>query len=163
MEFASTICLNAGNLRKATFAALLAITFISGCASLPNEEIDPETPVAEAAEPKIKEPEPPARPFELQTLYSLLVADIAAQIIWSEDQIGKVSGDREPWIVGDKMVDLSAMLEDEVLLALPLVNYHEQGSCTGDTFLSQDGPGSEERDDEVVADNPFNILAQLKK
>ena len=92
-----------------------------------------------------------------------LVADIAAQIIWSEDQIGKVSGDREPWIVGDKMVDLSAMLEDEVLLALPLVNYHEQGSCTGDTFISQDGPGSNEKDDEVVADNPFNILAQLKK
>lgn len=79
MEFAPTICLNAGNLRKAIFAALLAITFISGCASLPNEGIDPETPIAEAAEPKIKEPESPARPFELQTLYSLLVADIAAQ------------------------------------------------------------------------------------
>jgi len=92
-----------------------------------------------------------------------LVADIAAQIIWSEDQIGRVSGDREPWIVGDKMADLSALLEDEVLLALPLVNYHEVGSCTGDTFFSQDGPGSDEKDDEIVSDNPFNILAQLKK
>jgi uncharacterized protein len=92
-----------------------------------------------------------------------LVADIAAQIIWSEDQIGKVSGDREPWIVGDKMADLSVLLEDEVLLALPLVNYHEVGSCTGDTFISQDGPSGSEKDDEVVADNPFNILAQLKK
>ena len=92
-----------------------------------------------------------------------LATDLAAQVVWSEDQIASVSGDREPWIVGDKMADLSVLLEDEVLLALPLVNYHEQGSCTGDTFLSKDGPSGDEKDDEIVADNPFNILKQLKK
>ena len=92
-----------------------------------------------------------------------LVADIAAQIIWSEDQIGKVSGDREPWIVVDKMASLNELLEDEILLALPSVNYHENGMCTGDTFLPEDERGNNEEDDQVVADNPFNILQQLKK
>jgi uncharacterized protein len=35
--------------------------------------------------------------------------------------------------------------------------------CTGDTFLSEDERSSTEKDDEIVADNPFNILQQLKK
>jgi uncharacterized protein len=92
-----------------------------------------------------------------------LNADFAAQVIWSEDQLSSVSADREPWIVGDKMADLSELLEEEVLLALPLVNYHDQGSCTGETFLPQDASAGQTQNDEVVADNPFNILKQLKK
>ena len=61
------------------------------------------------------------------------------------------------------MASLNELLEDEILLALPLVNYHEDGMCTGDTFLSEDGRSNKEKDDEIVADNPFNILQQLKK
>ncbi len=92
-----------------------------------------------------------------------LSTDFAAQVIWSEDQLVNVPSDREPWIVVDKMASLNELLEDEILLALPLVNYHEDGMCTGDTFLSEDGRSNKEKDDEIVADNPFNILQQLKK
>ena len=92
-----------------------------------------------------------------------LNTDFSAQIIWSEDQLVNVPSDREAWIVVDKMTDLSELLEDEILLALPLVNYHETGSCTGDTFLSEDGRSTNEKEDEIVTDNPFNVLQQLKK
>jgi len=92
-----------------------------------------------------------------------LSAEFLAQVIWSEDQLANVPGDREPWIVIDKMASLSELLEDEILLALPLVNYHETGMCTGDTFISKDRAVNEETRDEIVADNPFNILQQLKK
>jgi uncharacterized protein len=92
-----------------------------------------------------------------------LSTDFSAQVIWSEDQLVNVPSDREPWIVVDKMASLNELLEDEILLALPLVNYHEIGKCTGDTFLSEDGRSNKEEDDEIVADNPFNILQQLKK
>jgi uncharacterized protein len=57
------------------------------------------------------------------------------------------------------MANLNELLEDEILLALPLVNYHETGECTGDTFVTEVDAIS----DEVVADNPFNVLQQLKK
>ncbi len=90
-------------------------------------------------------------------------SDFSAQVIWSEDQLCNVPSDREPWIVVDKMASLNELLEDEILLALPAVNYHEEGMCTGDTFLSEDERTSTEKDDEIVADNPFNILQQLKK
>ena len=92
-----------------------------------------------------------------------LSSDFAAQVIWSEDQMCNVPSDREPWIVVDKMASLNELLEDEILLALPTVNYHENGLCTGDTFLSEDERGNNGEDDQVVADNPFNILQQLKK
>ena len=92
-----------------------------------------------------------------------LSSDFSAQIIWSEDQLSNVPSDREPWIVVDKMTSLNELLEDEILLALPAVNFHENGMCTGDTFLSEDERGNNGEDDQVVADNPFNILQQLKK
>ena len=60
------------------------------------------------------------------------------------------------------MASLNEMLEDEILLALPLVNYHEDGSVLETPFFPRTGAVIRERD-EIVADNPFNILQQLKK
>ena len=87
-----------------------------------------------------------------------LQADFAVQVIWSEEHLNRVAANYEPWLVLDKMANLNELLEDEILLALPLVNYHETGECTGDTFVTEVDAIS----DEVVADNPFNVLQQLK-
>jgi uncharacterized protein len=88
-----------------------------------------------------------------------LKAEFAVQVIWSEEHINRVAANYEPWIVLDKMANLNELLEDEILLALPLVNYHDVGECTGDTFIEE----VEAIGDEVVSDNPFNVLLQLKK
>ena len=88
-----------------------------------------------------------------------LTAEFAVQVIWSEEHINRVAANYEPWLVLDKMANLNELLEDEILLALPLVNYHDVGACTGDTFLEE----VEAIGDEVVSDNPFNVLLQLKK
>ena len=89
-----------------------------------------------------------------------LQANFAVQVIWSEDHLNRVASNYEPWLVIDKMANLSELLEDEILLALPLVNYHNAGECTGDTFMSEkEGAAG----GEIVSDNPFNVLLQLKK
>ncbi|MFT5074921.1 MAG: hypothetical protein ACI8YB_002389 [Patiriisocius sp.] len=88
-----------------------------------------------------------------------LKADFAVQVIWSEEHLNRVAKNYEPWLVEDRMANLSELLEDEILLALPLVNYHEIGGCTGDSFIQE----NESSGDEAVADNPFNILKQLKR
>ncbi|MDG1694533.1 MAG: YceD family protein, partial [Porticoccaceae bacterium] len=54
-------------------------------------------------------------------------AAIALQVVWSEDHIANVAPDYEPWIVVDKIADLDVVIEDEILLALPIVNYHKIG------------------------------------
>ena len=93
-------------------------------------------------------------PFEIS-----LQADFSLQIIWSEDQIGNVSPDHEPWIVVDRFADPIAMVEDEILLALPFVNYHKVGSCTGNAQK----PVGFDSDDSMDTKSPFSILEQLKK
>ena len=95
----------------------------------------------------------------LDPLVVELTAEFAVQVIWSEDHINRVAANYEPWLVLDKMANLNELLEDEILLALPLVNYHVVGECTGDTFLEE----VEAVGDEIVPDNPFNVLLQLKK
>jgi uncharacterized protein len=95
----------------------------------------------------------------LDPLVIELKAEFAVQVIWSEEHINRVAANYEPWIVLDKMANLNELLEDEILLALPLVNYHDVGECTGDTFIEE----VEAIGDEVVSDNPFNVLLQLKK
>jgi len=87
-----------------------------------------------------------------------LKADFAVQVIWSEDHLNRVASNYEPWLVEDRMANLSELLEDEILLALPSVNYHKMGKCTGDSFMQE----MESSGDEAVTDSPFNILKQLK-
>jgi len=87
-----------------------------------------------------------------------LKADFAVQVIWSEDHLNRVASNYEPWLVQDRMANLSELLEDEILLALPSVNYHKMGNCTGDSFMQE----TESSGDEAVTDSPFNILKQLK-
>jgi uncharacterized protein len=86
-------------------------------------------------------------------------AEFAVQVIWSEEHENRVAKNYEPWLVVDKMANLSELLEDEILLELPLVNYHAEGACTGDAFIED--AGSE--NDGPVSDSPFSILAQLKR
>ena len=86
-------------------------------------------------------------------------AAIALQVIWSEDHIANVSPDYEPWTVVDKIADLAVVIEDEILLALPIVNYHDPDECTGSAF----DPKAATNDVEAVSDSPFSILKQLKQ
>ncbi|MDG0968826.1 MAG: YceD family protein [Porticoccaceae bacterium] len=86
-------------------------------------------------------------------------AEFAVQVIWSEEHENRVAKNYEPWLVVDKMANLSELLEDEILLELPLVNYHAEGTCTGDAFIAD----ADLETDGSISDSPFGILAQLKK
>ncbi len=61
--------------------------------------------------------------------------------------------------VGEDPLDLLALVEDELLLALPIVPAHAPDVCRPPAGL--DEPESSE--DEVTRSNPFSVLAQLKR
>ncbi|TNE75676.1 MAG: nucleic acid-binding protein [Gammaproteobacteria bacterium] len=86
-----------------------------------------------------------------------LSVDIRLGIVWSEDEAKSLPKDLDPWIVEGETADLSAMIEDELLLALPFVIYHPEGSCRADTQYSK-----AEEPVEEGKENPFSILEQLK-
>ena len=61
--------------------------------------------------------------------------------------------------VGEEPLDLLALVEDELLLALPIVPMHPPEECQQPAGLLE----SESSENAVKRSNPFSVLAQLKR
>ncbi|TLX55573.1 metal-binding protein [Stutzerimonas nosocomialis] len=61
--------------------------------------------------------------------------------------------------VGEDPLDLLALVEDELLLALPIVPLHDPEICQPPAGLEEPEP----TEDEAKRSNPFSVLAQLKR
>lgn len=61
--------------------------------------------------------------------------------------------------VGEEPLDLLALIEDELLLALPIVPMHPPEECQQPAGLLE----SESSKNAVTRSNPFSVLAQLKR
>jgi len=61
--------------------------------------------------------------------------------------------------LGEDPLDLLALVEEELLLALPIVPAHDPKDCQQPAGLEE----PESSEDEVTRSNPFSVLAQLKR
>ncbi|GAB7532500.1 YceD family protein [Pseudomonas sp. 3A(2025)] len=61
--------------------------------------------------------------------------------------------------LGEDPLDLLALIEEELLLALPIVPAHQPEECQQPAGLDEPEPSV----DEVTRSNPFSVLAQLKR
>jgi uncharacterized protein len=61
--------------------------------------------------------------------------------------------------VGEDPLDLLTLVEDELLLALPIVPVHDPEDCQQPAGLDEPEPN----EDEEAKANPFSVLAQLKR
>ena len=61
--------------------------------------------------------------------------------------------------VGEDPLDLMTLVEDELLLALPIVPAHDPEECQQPAGVETPEPS----EDEVTRSNPFSVLAQLKR
>ena len=87
-----------------------------------------------------------------------LACDISLAFVRDEEAARRLPGNYDPWITVDEQVDLFALLEEEVLLNLPYVVYHDT-PC---------GSALDPRNEAVVKapsdkPNPFQVLKQLKE
>ncbi|MFT7300295.1 MAG: hypothetical protein ACI89Z_000749 [Porticoccus sp.] len=86
-----------------------------------------------------------------------LAVEMGLGIVWSEEQAKSLPREMDPWIVVDEVGDITALVEDELLLVLPFVMYHPEGQCnTATSHSTDDELGA------VAKENPFSILEQLK-
>jgi uncharacterized protein len=92
----------------------------------------------------------------LQPVTQALSGELRLGVVWDEERAAVLPKNLDPLVVNDDSVDLYALLEDEILLALPIVAYHEESQCQRSGSYST-GEVEESRE------NPFSILAQLKK
>ncbi len=90
-----------------------------------------------------------------------VTCDIALGIVWTEEQAQNLPKTLDPWIVGEELVDLYAVVEEELLLNLPQVAYHQEACVDAALYQSVDA-AADKAIEEDSAKNPFQVLEQLK-
>ena len=85
-----------------------------------------------------------------------LEAEFNLAIVWDEEKAKKLPKSIDPLILPEGPADIYSIIEDELLLSLPMVTYHKE-NCIEKTVFGEDV----ETDIEEVK-NPFQILEQLK-
>ncbi len=85
-----------------------------------------------------------------------LTCDVDLVVVRDEAASRLIPGSSDPWIVEEEEADLYAIIEEEILLNLPYVVYHE--TCSNPLAVSQEAAGIEQADKK----NPFQVLEQLK-
>ncbi|MFV8782749.1 YceD family protein [Microbulbifer sp. SA54] len=94
----------------------------------------------------------------LQPVTEEIQADFNWGFVWSEEQGKSLPKSLDPVIQDGDELDLYQVLEDEILLNLPMVAFHEEECVPRGEFRS--GEGSSEAVEQQ--ENPFKVLEQLK-
>lgn len=94
----------------------------------------------------------------LERLDVTVTSEFALALVWNDDQAAQLPRTLDPVLMEGEELDLLEIVEEELLLALPLVALHEPGVCQPPELLNQSV------DDEAVEEriNPFQVLASLK-
>lgn len=83
-------------------------------------------------------------------------SDISLAVVWDEEAAKALPERFDPWIAGEGMADLYDMIEEELLLNLPAVAYHDE-PCLDSKLYSSGTPVEVKKEK-----NPFQVLEQLK-
>ena len=93
---------------------------------------------------------------------------IALAIVANEQAASHLPGRYDALITSKEPLSLVMLIEDELLLALPTVAYHEEGECSIQNF--KDTEEAEVQSESISAPelkakkpSPFDVLADLKK
>jgi uncharacterized protein len=95
----------------------------------------------------------------LEPIRISVVTDSTLCMIAGEEQMGSLPESLEPLILEDGTADLRSVVEDELLLGLPIVSYHDSGPCAD---LVEKYYTAAEPDELESQPNPFAVLEQLK-
>ncbi len=86
-----------------------------------------------------------------------LKAHLNLAIVWDEDRAKQLPKSLDPVILGEGQADLYTIIEDELLLNLPMVSYHKEDCIEQTSFGDDETEASVE-----TSSNPFQVLEQLK-
>ena len=84
-------------------------------------------------------------------------------VIVKEEQVDEVDGTFDAFLVNDEWVDLNEIVQEELLLALPFVSYHDDDVCNQASLSSSDETVDTQKEMSVSKQNPFHVLSSLKE
>jgi uncharacterized protein len=79
-------------------------------------------------------------------------------IVADDDQARSVPSHMEPWVVEGEQGNLWTLVEDELILGIPIVSYHDSDECKQILKEYQQSPPESVE----VEESPFKVLEQLK-
>lgn len=86
-----------------------------------------------------------------------IVSDLALGIVTNLDEANALPDFYEPVMVHDKQLALHELVEDELILNLPIIPKHAVEECQVSL------PSEDEAQQKVVVKNPFHVLQSLKE
>lgn len=95
----------------------------------------------------------------LESLPLAIAAENRLAIVSDDDMAKQLPADLDPWVVEAEQGNLWALVEDELILEVPAVAYHDTEACKQLLDAYRQPPATQERD----GDNPFKVLEQLKQ
>lgn len=97
----------------------------------------------------------------LEPLGIVLEDDIKLALLRDESKVALLDAELDPWICADTNLDLASLVEEQLILCLPIVSLHESPSCIGnlDYAVAVNSPGQSGTND---TENPFAVLRVLK-
>lgn len=84
--------------------------------------------------------------------------DLRLGLVWTDEQAAQLPRSLDPVQMETQELDLYAIVEEELLLAMPLVAHHEQGVCEPPQRVTEPQVAMPVAEKE----NPFQVLAALK-
>jgi len=94
----------------------------------------------------------------LEVMTVSINAAISLGLVRSIEEGERLPDGHEPLVLDEETIVLSAIVEDELILAFPVVVLHPEGSC----HINYDDKDDDEVVEEEEKPNPFAVLAELK-
>ncbi len=88
-------------------------------------------------------------------------SDFLLGMVTSDALAADLPSTHEPVLVENEQLNLLAVIEDELILSLPQVVYHDEADCSVSRDQLSSGAGVEQASD-TPSENPFEVLKQLK-
>ena len=95
----------------------------------------------------------------LQDMELDLHCELSLLVLDTEEEVAKLPESREGVVMTEDGLDVVAMIEDELILSLPMIPMHDDPSCNGVLNQLKEGGSAASMESRP---NPFAVLATLK-
>lgn len=87
--------------------------------------------------------------------------DIKLALLKDESKVETLEADLEPWICQDTRLELAELVEEQLMLCMPIVSYHDEAHCGDKLGYTQPDAADTEHGANGTS-NPFSVLKSLK-
>jgi len=98
----------------------------------------------------------------LEPVATDLAEEIDLVLVDDEEGARQLDKEYEPWIAEDNRIVLAALLDEQLLLGMPIVSFHETGPCIEKSRYQSAEQGTDQQDQEPQGSKPFAVLADFK-